>query len=259
MKGAYIILIFLLAFCFSSCEKVIDINLRESEPLLVIEGNINNQGPFSEVLISETFPFSSLEERVPVSGAIVIIQEDNNSPMLLLEEGSGRYILNNFKGKPGSTYNLKVSVNGKDYESISTMPQPVELDSVGTISTDVFSETIKSTAVIYNDPVDIKNYYRFKVKINEVENNTYWVFNDRFTNGKVVTQTLNDLSNKLQIGNLVTVEMQCIDSAVYDFWNSLGNQNLGAAVPSNPISNISNGSLGYFSAHTISYTNFEVK
>lgn len=260
MKGAYIISLFLLAFCISSCEKVIDLQLKDSEPVLVIEGNIDNQGPYSEVLLSETFPFSSLEEKVPVSGAIVTIQEDNNSPMQLQEVESGRYILDNSQGKPGSTYHLSVSVNGENYESTSTMPQPVELDSVGTISTNVFSETIKSTAVIYNDPIEVKNYYRFKVKINGIESNTYWVFNDRFTDGKMVTQTLNDFSNnKIYAGDLITVEMQCIDLAAYSYWNSLGNQNLGAAVPSNPVSNISNGSLGYFSAHTVSNTNFEAK
>ena len=260
MKGAYIIYLFLVAFCFSACEKVIDLNLKDSEPLLVIEGNISDLEPVSEVLLSETFPFSSLEEKVPVSGAVVTLQEDNNGPKQLQEIESGRYVLNNSQGKPGSTYYLSVSVNGKNYEATSTMPQPVELDSVGTISTNVFSEVIKSTAVIYNDPINVKNYYRFKVKINDVENNTYWVFNDRFSDGKTVTQTLNDFSNnKIYAGDSITVEMQCLDLASYSFWNSLGNQSLGASVPSNPVSNISNGSLGYFSAHTVSYTSFEAK
>lgn len=260
MKGTYIIYLFLLSFCFSACEEVIDLKLKDSEPLLVIEGNIDNQGPYSEVLLSETFPFSSFEKKAPVSGAIVTLQEDDNSPKQLQEVESGRYILDNSQGKPGSTYYLSVSVNGKEYKSASTMPQPVELDSVGTISTNVFSEVIKSTAVIYNDPIGIKNYYRFKVSINGIENSTYWVFNDRFSDGKMVTQTLNDFSkNKIYAGDLITVEMQCIDMATYTFWSSLSNQNLGASVPSNPVSNISNGSLGYFSAHTVSHTSFEAK
>jgi hypothetical protein len=245
--------------CFWACEKVIDIPLDDSEPLLVIEGNVDNQGLSSEVLLSETTSFFFLGERVPVTGAIVKIQEDNNSPMVLAEQEPGRYILNDFRGKPGSTYHLNVSVNGKDYESISVMPQPVELDSVGTIAATVLSETIKSVAVIYQDPIDIENYYRFKVKINGVENTSYWVFNDRFTNGNSVTQTLSDLSNKLATGDLVTVETQCIDAEVYHYWNSLKSQSPGASVPSNPVSNISNGSLGYFSAHTISQTDFQVR
>lgn len=257
-KGCYIILVPFLIFCIFSCEKVIDLPLKDSAPLLVIEGNINNQDTFSEVLLSESTPFSS-GERIPVSGAIVKIQEDNKNPMLLNEEGEGRYILDNFRGKPGSTYYLNVSVNGQEYESISTMPQPVKLDSVGVISAAVFSEAVISAAVVYKDPIDVKNYYRFKVKINQIENTSYWVFNDRLTDGNVVTQTLTDLDNKLHRGDLIEIEMKCIDSAAYNFWNTLKSQSPGAAVPSNPVSNISNGSLGYFSAHTISQTNFLVR
>lgn len=258
-KGFLLVSMILFAVCLSSCEKVIDIPLKDSGPLLVIEGNIDNQGLVSEVLLSETTPFSFSGERIPISGAAVRIQEDNKGSMLLKEQEKGRYVLNNFQGKPGSTYYLNVSINGEEYEAKSTMPYPVELDSIGTIATTVFSETIKSVAVIYQDPEDIKNYYRFKVKRNKVENSTYWVFNDRFTNGNVVTQTLSDLSNKLLSGDSVTVEMQSIDPEVYNYWNSLKNQSPGASVPSNPISNISNGALGYFSAHTISQTNFQVR
>ena len=259
MKKSFIILMCLFASCFMACEKVIDIPLDESEAFLVIEGNIDNQGLSSEVLLSESTSFFFSGDRVPVSGAIVRIQEDNNSPMALTEQEPGRYTLNDFRGKPGSSYHLNVSVNGKDYEATSVMPQPVELDSVGTISAAVLSETIRSVAVIYRDPVDVDNYYRFKVKINGIENTSYWVFNDRFTDGNSTTQTLRDRSNKLSTGDLVTVEMQCIDAEVYGYWNSLKSQNPGSYVPSNPISNISNNALGYFSAHTISQTDFQVK
>lgn len=258
-KWWYLKMMILFIFYLSSCEKVIDIPLRDSDPLLVIEGNIDNLGIVSEVLLSESTPFSFSGEKIPVSGAIVSVQEDNKSPMSLIEQEPGRYTLTNFQGKPGNTYLLSVSLDGKEYEAKSTMPYPVELDSIGTISTTVFSETIKSVAVIYRDPEDVKNYYRFKISIDQVKNAPYWVFNDRFTNGNVVTQTLSDLSNKLSTGDLVTVEMQSIDSAVYRYWNSLRNQSPGASVPSNPASNISNGALGYFSAHTISQTNFQVR
>ncbi len=257
--GAYLRMMILFIFCLSSCEKVIDIPLKDSGPLLVIEGNIDNQGLVSEVLLSESTPFSFSGEKIPVSGATVSIQEDSKSPMSLAEQELGRYTLSNFQGKPGSTYFLKVLVDGKEYDAKSIMPHPVELDSIGTISTTVFTETIKSVAVIYRDPEDVKNYYRFTVSIDQVKNGTYWVFNDRFTNGNVVTQTLSDLSNKLSTGDFVTVEMQSIDSAVYRYWNSLKNQSPGASVPSNPVSNISNDALGYFSAHTISQTNFQVR
>ena len=49
--------------------------------------------------------------------------------------------------------------------------------------------------------------------------------------------------------------MQSIDKANYTYWYSMrtgGGQGSGnAAAPSNPISNIEGGALGYFSAHTV--------
>jgi hypothetical protein len=48
--------------------------------------------------------------------------------------------------------------------------------------------------------------------------------------------------------------MICNDAAVYTFWYSLSSGATGAnesASPANPVSNISGGAVGYFSAQTI--------
>lgn len=255
----YLGFVFFLCFSLLSCEKVIEVPLEDSQSLLVIEGNIDDSSPYQEVLLSKSTPFSFSGDRVSVSGATVSLREDNNGPLPLLEHESGQYRLAGFKGKPGSTYSLTVTVDGEEYTATSIMPFPVSLDSVGTISTTLLTETIISAAVIYQDPEEEKNYYRFKVRINDVPNSTYWVFNDRFTNGNVVSQTLADFSNKLHPKDRIRIEMQCIDSAVYAYWNGLSGQHPGASTPSNPISNISNGALGYFSAHTLSYAFYDVK
>ncbi|WP_374459435.1 hypothetical protein [Chryseobacterium taeanense] len=49
--------------------------------------------------------------------------------------------------------------------------------------------------------------------------------------------------------------MQCIDESVYTFYSALleisDTGTGGGITPANPPSNISNGALGYFSAHTV--------
>ena len=252
---------FSLIFCFAflSCEKIIEIPLKESQSLLVIEGNVDNSSLYQEVVLSKTTPFSYSGDRDFVSGAKVTIKEDDNAPLVLEEKEKGKYRLLGFKGKPGSTYELSVVVNGEDYSALSTMPQAVGMDSVGTVSTFLFSEKIISAAVIYEDPKETKNYYRFKVDINDIPKNAYWVFDDRFTNGNVISQTLTDFTNKLYPKDKIRIQMQCIDGAIYGYWMGLSGQFPGGSTPANPVSNISNGALGYFSAHTLSYANFEVK
>jgi len=55
-------------------------------------------------------------------------------------------------------------------------------------------------------------------------------------------------------GDTVTVEMQCIDLPVYTYWETLmqeqSNGPGGGVTPSNPPTNITPATLGYFSAHT---------
>jgi hypothetical protein len=47
--------------------------------------------------------------------------------------------------------------------------------------------------------------------------------------------------------------MQCIDKAVYEYFESMGNVNMGpnSSSPANPYTNLKGAKLGYFSAHTV--------
>jgi uncharacterized protein YbgA (DUF1722 family) len=51
-------------------------------------------------------------------------------------------------------------------------------------------------------------------------------------------------------GDVLKIEMQCIDEFVYEYFNSFGNTLGGSATPANPYTNIIGSELGYFSAHT---------
>jgi hypothetical protein len=51
-------------------------------------------------------------------------------------------------------------------------------------------------------------------------------------------------------GDVLKIEMQCIDEFVYEYFNSFGNTLGGSATPANPYTNIIGSELGYFNAHT---------
>ncbi len=61
---------------------------------------------------------------------------------------------------------------------------------------------------------------------------------------------------RLHQNDTVLLKMYCVDKNIYNYFFTLaavtGNNNFRSASPANPNSNISNGALGYFSAHTIS-------
>jgi hypothetical protein len=112
----------------------------------------------------------------------------------------------------------------------------------------------KVITVHYQDPVGTGNQYRFVMYVNNVEVKSVFAFNDDFTNGRYVHNELREDDIKIYPGDTVTVEMQCIDKPIYTYWLTLmqqGNNGPGGAVaPSNPPTNISPATLGYFSAHT---------
>ena len=106
--------------------------------------------------------------------------------------------------------------------------------------------------VEYNDPADEVNYYRFIEYVNGEVVASY-VENDRLNNGKENKSFLTNVDLKLNKGDTLTIEMQSISKAVFEYFygfSTLNNITQGSNT-TNPVSNISGANLGYFSAHTV--------
>ncbi|HWK99952.1 MAG TPA: hypothetical protein VNQ55_08395, partial [Parapedobacter sp.] len=101
----------------------------------------------------------------------------------------------------------------------------------------------------YADPLGVPNYYRYLWRVNEGALEMLHVAQDKFNDGKYVSEDLGDFDTELVPGDSVTVHMQCIDKAAYDFWNAVQSTNPGTAAPANPPSVFGDGALGYFSAY----------
>ena len=247
------ILLLLTVLAFASCEKVIDVDLKDAEPVIVIEGFVTNRADSQYVNIHRSVPFGQSNVFPGVTGAIVTIADNRGRIVTLRERRPGYYMARNFVGRIGYTYSLKVLADGKEYLAKSTMPEQVEIDSLGVSVTTFLGEEQKSILAMYQDPGNVKNYYRFTLSINGVPSKNIFTFDDNFNNGKQVTRELLDFDLDAESGDLAEIELQCVDPVVYRYWQGLDqNENRGGAssTPANPVSNISNGALGYFSAHT---------
>jgi hypothetical protein len=55
----------------------------------------------------------------------------------------------------------------------------------------------------------------------------------------------------LKKGDTVTVWLETIDKGVFDYFRTAGSESGRNASPANPVSNISNGALGYFNASSV--------
>lgn len=254
----------LACFAITACEEVIDIDLKDGGEVLVIEGNVSNTETTHFVKISKTVPFSSPNTDNPQSNAKVTILEERSSdsnfngyPITpkaerdFTEVSPGTYRILNYRASPGMKYTLTVALENEIYVASSTMPQPVLIDSIGTVTDNFFGEEEKTVGIVYQDPPGIKNYFRYLVMVNGEPTNLVFAFNDKFNDGKKVQRNFYHDDLNLAREDAVMVEQQCIDANVYSYFNGILANNPGAAAPGNPKSNFSNDALGYFSAHTV--------
>lgn len=240
-----------------SCKKIVTLRLNNVPPAIVIQGEITDEpGPYY-VDISQPVGFYSDNNFPPVSGAVVVIRDGNGVIDTLTEVSPGIYAAYGLQGIPGVSYRLSARVAGVNYQAVSTMPLPVVLDSLSFQSNSGFGKTRISAIANFQDPAGQKNYYQFVEYLNGNRlAKDLFVLDDRLSDGRYINYTLFNDSTYLQEGDLLQVDMYCIDSAVYNYFFQLF-QSGGAgafntsASPANPGSNISNGAYGYFSAHTI--------
>lgn len=247
----------------SSCQKEIQIDLNSVTPVVVIEGSISNQpGPYM-VKISRTVNYYETNTFPEVRGAFVQISDDSGTREVLKENSPGVYSTLRLRGVPGRIYTLDVIINGTEYKSISAMPYPVNIDSVSIANemNEFDSEQPRyQINVLFRDPAEKDNYYRFVKIYEEKRYGSISVMSDRFRDGKEISHHLDmDISSQTISGNQLKIEMESIDKGTYDFFrtfhNVVGGDELGFLYtsPANPISNISNGALGYFSAYSATY------
>lgn len=248
------VMLFLTGIALASCEKVIDVDLKDASPIIVIEGIVTNRADSQVVRIHRSVPFGESNVFPEVTGAIVTILDNSSGRLFTLRERRpGYYMARNFTGRSGTTYNLKVEAGGKVFTASSKMPQQVNLDSLGIAVSTFLGEEQRTVQLLYTDPAKEKNYYRFLLSINGKPSKNIFAYEDNFTNGRSVSRELFDLDLNATTGDKAEIEMQCIDAVIFRYWQGLDqNQNRGGAstTPANPVSNISNGALGYFSAHT---------
>jgi hypothetical protein len=143
------ILFFILSIAFSSCEKVIDVDLEEGESQLVVDAFITfyydsvalKSGIENQVIkLRKTAPYFNNAPAPPALGAVVKVtdalgrtfdfKDDNNDGDY---EYTGPFILsftNPPMGFPGNFYQLDIKYNNEEYTSQAYMDSVPRIDSL---------------------------------------------------------------------------------------------------------------------------------
>lgn len=244
-----------MGFSFAACEEEIDLPLKDAEPKIVIEGNIYDTGDPWLVLVQETTPFKDQVLFNGLADAVVTITDGNNHTDTLLPASSlgieidGVYGLLGRSTVAGQTYTLRVFVKDQLFESTSTVFPATPIDSLYAMSNG-FDDALRVT-FDYRDPVGVPNYYKADVVVNGAPYSSNERSDDKFTDGIKKTVMFRDFDD-LKTGDTIDVYFKSVDFNVYQYFYTLAeNTSFVSAAPSNPISNISNGALGYFNASSV--------
>lgn len=268
---ARIMMPLLCVLLFTACEKEIDFDYHEIAPLVVVEGRVTNEG--TEVHITKSRSVTDSVRGKTLPGATVVITCDGHQETLSYHPADDCY-KSAMKGQAGKTYQLSIDFEGKHYESASTMPAPAPIISTQFYWMKVLEERLLVNVLWATDPrPDVRDYYYFRMdrrsshphvlaKIKNHPKPYRWnVFDDRGNPPGFVFRDIHcmmertaeedkedDWDRILYAGDTITMQLMTIDQPTYDYFRTLISGQSGGA---NPISNITGGCLGYFTAASI--------
>ncbi len=253
------------ALLLTSCEKVIDINLNESEPRLVVEGAITmGTGPFF-VQLTTSGDFFTGEGIVPVSNATGYISSSQGQLDSLVNMGNGIYRTTMLTAVPNSLYTLHLTYNNKNYTASDSLPAMVFIDSVNYAVSEfgnsgppgeIEYDTYYDFHCYFNDSPNRKNYYMLNMTINgeplEGRRGKYSMLSDEFSDGHHIAYPF--FAVGAYPNDTVTITLSAVGKATYDYFRTLNDaisQGGMGSTPYNPITNVSNNALGYFGTFTL--------
>ncbi len=133
MKMRHLMFIVIAALAIQACEDQVDVQLEDAPEALVVDAWINNKDEVQVIKLTKTQPYFDSTEPSGVSGANVMITDENGFNYSFLETESGVYEWDP-AGSPlptdPLTYTLSINAEGQNYLATSTMNRVPALDSL---------------------------------------------------------------------------------------------------------------------------------
>jgi len=256
-------LIVFLAIIFFSCEEVIELPLNNANPKIVVEAFTSNIEGRSFIKLTKTSNVYTINNFETVSNASVIITDNDGNNFKFTEDNSkkGIYVLPSYKVEPNKTYSIKITSDGQEITGTTQSSFTPAFDFVyagkkGDLPDELkeglsfFPDDFRVIFYLFTDPIPVGDNYRIIAYVNEDRENDMYIANDVLGSGQQIGGIL--FGTSVDSTDTVHLELMTMDNANYDYFFSLvNNTNTGpfAATPSNPVSNLSENTLGFFGAY----------
>jgi len=289
---AKLILLVAISLITNSCINDFELDTGDGSPLVVIEGQIDNDGnnyvrltynnPSLQSLDHEPF---TITNAIPVKHATVIVKDNTGYIEIMkpatneFNEFKGYYTAENLIGKAGNTYSLEVTIEGRTFTAKAYMPPVPEIDSVGLqfVQGNPGKPNSSQPLIYFSEPQDKKNYYLTKtcIGINSIEPGincrnigelwNFSILDDNVLDAYVSGLNLNDgetpkgrdFNIPIFGFDIVELQMYSLTKEAFEYYEALIKQfnNDGGIYQPSPASapsNIKGGALGFFNASAVS-------
>ena len=168
LKFSILLLISITLF-FSSCEDVIEVDVPEAEPRLVIDAAFHrffdNGQPRSEGVVRLTLSGPFFDNTIqPALGATVRIINVQDERVLEFndESGDGNYFAN-FVPEFDRDYRLEIEYEGELYTATERMQPTGDLIDIAFGDKTFLTEDTRELKISFQDVPDMRNYYFFNL------------------------------------------------------------------------------------------------
>lgn len=254
---AFTLFSLLFVLLFLSCDKVVELDLENGDPKIVIDAEIiwekGTSGNQQSIKITRMAPYYS-PTTPKVSGAQVRVENSKGDVFTFNESEPGLYVCTNFVPAIDMEYKLFVNVDGQTLtatEKLIAVPPVEKIDQE--FMADVTGEDLIVVTFYYKDPANQANYYLTDYKSDILPYPEYTSTSDEFVNGNEINEKFTDTD--LKPGKVLDITHRGVSKNFYNYMNlilEVTNSNPFAATPGNIRGNIVNATnannfaLGYF-------------
>lgn len=235
MKNYAIIWFLIVSFLVSGCTDVIEIEVPQEPPRLVIEASIDwkkgTSGRFQTVNLSLSTPYFDNLTTTPVEGAMVkVIMDDEPLEFVFQDESNGTYSTDQFVPFMRGSYTLVVEYDGETYMANEVLTPVTDIKAVFQSRESGFDKNALEVNIEFLDPVDEKNFYLTKFQRRGDLFPTLFDVKDEFTNGNIMNffyEKRNDEDTgekEFEPGDIVDISLYGISEEYYNYIKLLINQ-----------------------------------
>ncbi|PKP20492.1 MAG: hypothetical protein CVU05_08905 [Bacteroidetes bacterium HGW-Bacteroidetes-21] len=272
-----IILYLFVILSFSSCEKIIDMDIPDEGRKVVINSIFCDSAQLVVSLHQSRHILDDDQFNV-ITGAVVKVIYENGTAEILTENGTTGYYQSASTARLRGSYQIEVTSGGEITSAATKIPVAISVVSVDTNSYESEGDPMFSMDVQFDDPEGEKNYYmlgitrppwygsgmsdNYRIFINsmdpsvQIDYGGYLIFSDELFNGRSKKLTVE--MSKYEFGNDtdsldVTIELRSLSYDAYMFYlTSSAQLNQGAYSFNEPVqvyNNIENG-YGIFGGYS---------